>query len=984
MKLASLLILSFLTLSLLGQVVYPDKHYTTHDGLPQIQVLDMMQDSRGYIWVATKKGVARFNGERFTKLKLPFQNINHIYEDAKGRLYFFTTEKNGTVLQYDGENFRPLTIGKNFFNRSYLNKIKDNKLYVCTNSKEILIYDLDSFEQQESVFLQDTTHLLCKLSNDRLLAFHRRGTKVYDLENQEVVYETSEPNLFNIKMNQRGQENILLRKPYADGRKMEILSNDLENVSLSYHRKAPDYTQLTDLELSMNETLTYLTSKDLVFMASGKTVQNKYKVSNTTRIICMLDLDDNLWISHENGIEFFSKNQIGRAPLELVSDAWSILPYNNGFVYSSYSGGIFEIDLENNIRKPVFTPHSDRLNYAACKDNYGNIYFPGNFFLYKYDKQGRLKKHPLSSGNLSLVSFYDSLNDKVVIGGHRSIGILDTDKEKIEYTLDDSKEILSRYVVSLQAKDPENYWVGTYRDLASFNYKEKKYSSYNHLFPQDSSGAVALAVDRQSKKVWIGNTKGLWCLDESENSLNAIGKDMFQGEYVMALLTLPNQILAIGTSNGFSILNLREYNDNGNVVIKTFNHRNGFMGEEVAQSGLVLDGDILYIPSSTYLSYVDINKLTFEEDFSNLIISNINGNSVPWNKGEPVKLDHGENNISISFEGLGFNKPHETRYSYWLENIDKGWSPWGTLDKVNYNNLSSGNYTFKVKSQTNNLGGSNKNPETSLDFKIDIPIYKDADFYKYAAFALLGFILLTFYLFWRYKRTRDVTLVQDQQIKYLEIQALQSQMNPHFIFNVLGTIQALILNKRTEEANKYLVSFSKLIRRFLDASVSSNIDRNNINKDNSVPLSSELELIRLYVEFELLQYKDKFDFEMNIKGDDLLNINLPPMIIQPFVENAIKHGLLHKEEKGKLKIEFCETKQGLVCSIDDNGIGRKMAQQIQSQSISPYTSRGTELVFKRVRILNSLNQDITIKTIDKSTPLSGTRVEITFSEKSIT
>ena len=984
MKLARLLILLFLSSSLFAQLVYPDKHYTTHDGLPQIQVMDMLQDSRGYIWVATKKGVARFNGEKFTKLDLPVQNVNHIYEDGKGRLHFFTTKKNGTVLQYDGQNFMPLTINKNFLNRSYLNKIKDDKLYVCTNSKEILVYDLDSFEQEESIFLQDTVHLISKLSDDRLVAFHRKHNILYDVINQEVVYQADESDYFNIKMNQRGQENILIRKPYSGGRKMSILANDLKKVTLSYDRKAPDYSELKNIELSKNKGLYYLTSKDKVVMVSGPKVINEYKVSNTTRVICMLDIDDNLWISHENGIEFFSKNHIAKAPIELISDAWSILPYDESFVCSSYSGGFSKISLENNTRQTLFSSRQDNLNYGASIDKAGNLYFPGNLFLHKYNKKQKFETYPLKPGNLSLVSFYDSVNDKVVVGGNKSIGILDQEKEKIYYTFDDTEKMVSRYVVSIEGKDDENYWVGTYRDLASFNHIEKSYSGYNHLFPQDSSGAICLAPDQKSDKVWIGNTKGLWCLDESQKELTAIGKEMFLGEYVMALLVLPNQMLAIGTSNGFSILNLREYNDNGNVIIKTFNHRNGFFGEEVAQSGLVLNGDILYIPSSTYLSYVDINKLTFEEDFSNLIISNINGNSLPWNNKEPIKLERGQNNISLSFEGLGFNKPHETRYSYYLESVDDRWSPWVTQDKVNYNNLGSGNYHFKVKSQTSNIGLSNINPEATIDFEIDLPFYKNANFYKYAAFTLLAFILLSFYLFWRYRRTRDVTIMQDQQIKYLEVQALQSQMNPHFIFNVLGTIQALILNKRTEEANKYLVSFSKLIRRFLDASVSSNIDRNNINKDNSVPLSSEIELINLYVEFELLQYKDKFDFEMAVESEDLLSIHLPPMIIQPFVENAIKHGLLNKEEKGKLKIDFYKTKHGVTCSIDDNGIGRKKAQLLHQQSISPYTSRGTELVFKRVNILNAMNQNIKIKTVDKTAPKSGTRVDITFSEKSLT
>lgn len=970
-----------------AQAVLPDKHYTTHDGLPQIQVMDIMQDSRGYIWIATKKGVARFNGEKFTKVVLPeflTNHINHIYEDEKGRLYFFTGEKEGTVLQYDGQNFKTLTINKNLLRRSYLNKIKNNKLFVATNSKEVLVYGLDSLKQQASLFLPDTIDLISKLENDRLVGFKQKGNILYDIETKEITYDAKDQ-FFNIKMNQRDQEKIMVRKPLINGRKMHLLDSKLKGFDLTFEKKYPNYSIINNLELSNNNKLTFLTSEDEVLKVSGNHVVNKYKVSNTTRVICMMDIDDNLWISHENGVEFYSKNHISTVPLDLVSDAWSYVPFGNQnqYLYSSYSDGLYDVDLDKETSKPIFLPYQDRINYGASKDKEGNVYLPGNRYLLKYEGGNKFKSFPLGQGNCSLVTHYDSLNNTVLVGGHKSLGILYPDKDKIEYIRDETDTIVSRYIVAIEPKDADNYWLGTYNDLAVFEQNSKSYSSYNHLFPVDSSGALSLAVDSRTKNLWIGNTKGLWCLNSKTNKLTEIGREMFQDEYITSLLVLPNQILAIGSSNGFSILNLREYNDNSSVVIKTFNHRNGFLGEEVAQSGLMLNDQTLYIPSSTYLSYVNINELTFEEEFSNLLISEINDKSVIWNNSENYKIAPGVNNISISFEGLGFNKPHETRYSYFLEQVDKEWSPWTSYNKSYYNNLSSGTYTFKVKSQTSNFGFGNKAPEAKITFEVDLPLYKEPNFYKYAAFTFLGLSLLSFYLFWRYRRTRNVTIIQDQQIKYLEIQALQSQMNPHFIFNVISTIQALVLKKETEEANKHLVSFSKLIRRFLDATVSSNLDRNNINKNNNVSLRNEIELIKLYVNFELLQYKNKFDFFLDVKDEEILNLSLPPMIIQPFVENAIKHGLLNKETKGKLHLTFYQTEDSLICTISDNGIGRENARLLQSNSLNLYPSRGSALVFQRVEILNSLNQDITISTLDRHPPESGTVVTISFTKKYI-
>jgi len=188
------------------------------------------------------------------------------------------------------------------------------------------------------------------------------------------------------------------------------------------------------------------------------------------------------------------------------------------------------------------------------------------------------------------------------------------------------------------------------------------------------------------------------------------------------------------------------------------------------------------------------------------------------------------------------------------------------------------------------------------------------------------------------------------------------------------------LNEKTELANKYLISFSKLIRSFLNSTVRSNATLDISSFELEVTLKEELELINLYIEFERLQYDNKFDFELNVDPSiEIDTFSIPPMIIQPFVENSIKHGLNYMEVRGVLKVKFYLKDNSLMCEIEDNGVGRNRAAQMQAETIRAYKPMGIDLVMQRVKILNTLDYDIRVYTEDLSP--QGTRVNIFFNLK---
>jgi hypothetical protein len=202
----------------------------------------------------------------------------------------------------------------------------------------------------------------------------------------------------------------------------------------------------------------------------------------------------------------------------------------------------------------------------------------------------------------------------------------------------------------------------------------------------------------------------------------------------------------------------------------------------------------------------------------------------------------------------------------------------------------------------------------------------------------------------------------------LEMQALRAQMNPHFIFNCLNSINRFILKNETEAASNYLTKFSRLIRMALTHS-----------KKNFISLEDELEMLKLYLDMERLRFKDAFEYSIIFKNSiDVGNVFVPPLLLQPFAENAIWHGLMHKEGPGHLEIELRIDKKILICTITDDGIGRSKAEEIKSRSAERSKSMGLQITSDRLAMLNMESEQPAFfnmeDIIDKEGKPAGTRV----------
>lgn len=218
----------------------------------------------------------------------------------------------------------------------------------------------------------------------------------------------------------------------------------------------------------------------------------------------------------------------------------------------------------------------------------------------------------------------------------------------------------------------------------------------------------------------------------------------------------------------------------------------------------------------------------------------------------------------------------------------------------------------------------------------------------------------------------QLEISKKNELAVSNLKALQSQMNPHFIFNALNSVQDLVLLQDIRNSNKYLGKFSDLIRKILLSS-----------KEQFIKLEEEIEILKLYLDLEKLRFGEEFNIEFltEVSDRDLTEIELPAMFIQPYIENSIKHGLFHKEGEKKLKVHFFKEKNYLNCVVEDNGVGQEQAQHYKEKNLHLHTGFSTEAIFNRIRLLNeTLNKKIeceTIDLLDNNSPL-GTKVILRF------
>ena len=334
------------------------------------------------------------------------------------------------------------------------------------------------------------------------------------------------------------------------------------------------------------------------------------------------------------------------------------------------------------------------------------------------------------------------------------------------------------------------------------------------------------------------------------------------------------------------------------------------------------------------------------DSLNNVIISN------------SIQLEPGQNNLSFTYKTLDLTHPDRIEYQ-WRLNEDV--SDWTTTNSINFPNLKSDDYTFSVISR--NAFKLESQPKT-FQFYIDKPIYKKGWFIAgvIGLFVLISLIIISNYIERLNKKNnaKIEKLTLENHLITLEQKALQLQMNPHFIFNVLNGIKALGNSGNIDELNKTVSQFATLLRAILNGS-----------REEEISLSDEINILKNYLELEQKMSSNIFQytFNTNTNNIDLEEILIPPMLIQPFIENCIKHGFKGRNKTGEITINFTVKNNFLHCSIIDNGVGFNHAKRTTNN----HKSVALEVTKERIKNLSKYSS-FDISELSKDKQILGTKV----------
>ncbi|MFT5249710.1 MAG: sensor histidine kinase YesM [bacterium] len=398
-------------------------------------------------------------------------------------------------------------------------------------------------------------------------------------------------------------------------------------------------------------------------------------------------------------------------------------------------------------------------------------------------------------------------------------------------------------------------------------------------------------------------------------------------------IDVKNNILYILTDRGFQMYDLKKKKK---IPIGVADGVNSF---EITKFAVSKD-KIWFLEKHNYFS-IDIDKL-FEDNrtsvasklyFDSLVV---NHNKVDVNT-ENI-FDYTQNKFEFYYDYRDIVTKQETEIIYTLKGFYNDWKSISTFDnKIEFQSLPPGNYVFKLKSNYRNQEFN----AFEYKFKITSPFWQTIWFYLFLGTFLISLVVI--YYRNRIKKIKKEDLVKLEKQTLLtesidsKLKALRSQMNPHFIFNSLNSIQALILKQDTEKSYDYVVMFADLVRKTLQYS-----DKDFIN------IEDELVFLETYLKLESLRMKKDFRYEINYSGNK--SVKIPSLMIQPFIENAIHHGLLHKTGVKKLSINFSFDKE-MTCIIIDNGIGREKAKAIKERQHISHKSFSLDATKQRMKII---------------------------------
>ena len=1020
------------------------ENFVVAKGLSQNSAFCITQDSKGYLWVGTWDGLNRYDGYQFLIFKpsindnpigLSSQTVYSLFADNSGLLWIGT--ENGlnsyNLKTRKFEKFRHDP--KNPFSIS-----SDTILCIAAEDSNILWIGtsdgLNKFDKTTGYFYHfklnpnnanspSNNNINCILidNNKNIWFGTNEGLNFFERKNKIISHWYNNPENKNSLVNDLIRDILIDR----EGKLWICTDGGISIYEISKKKFLKNYTSSASDMFSLSSNLTRAILQDnegTIWIGTYGGGLNRYDKKNDQ----FISFKNDIYNSRSLGNDYINKIFQDKSGIIWVATAWKgiskIDKYSNRFNHIQHIANDNNSLNNNNV-------------WSIFQDNTGKIWLGTDNGINIYDRTSNkysfILREPNKTNTLPSNTIRRIYQDRKGIFwfGTSDAGICSYDqktKQIIPFSYDQKNpNTLSNNRINFILEDKKGIlWIATDNGLNRFQPETRNFKRY-HFIPGDanslSNNTVYSLYEDKNGFLWIctlggldkfnpltetfityrkktgsyntfssdrifsvyEDAKGIFWIATCGGGLNRFNKATGEIKYYLEENGLPNNVvynifednsnnLWISTNYGLTKFNKTaetfvnydikdgiqssEFNLNaafhntktGEMFFGGMNGFNSFFPEDILRNN--------YIPPVVITNFRIFDKVQAVE--------------ISYN--DTILLSYDDNFFSFEFATMDYSNPSKNKYAYKLENFDKSWNYCDASRRYAfYTKVPPGTYTFKLKG-SNSDGVWN---EKGISFLIIIsPPWWRTWWFRIGAVLLVS--LIAWYIM--FLRLRNIRIRHEDEKRILDIEkqmftleqtALRLQMNPHFIFNSLNSIQSFVIANDTDKAINYLAKFSNLMRFILAHS-----------QKPFVNLSDELKAMEIYLDVERLRFDNKFNYEFDIDPEiDEEFIEIPPMIIQPYIENAIIHGILNKEGIGKLKITLkLKDKNYISCIVDDDGVGREKAMQIKVQSGLKHKSRGMLITQKRLEILNKSDEDhvnieITDLKDDNGKP-SGTRVEI--------
>jgi ligand-binding sensor domain-containing protein/signal transduction histidine kinase len=938
---------------------YGYTRYDSKDGLPSSTVYCMTQDKDGFMWFGTETGLSRFDGTHFKTFTqedgLPDNEIIQLFADSKGRVWISPFKK--TICYY--------------YKGKIYNQKNDSLLKQIQVTNNVVRFAEDD---RGNVLLMETNQLHLVMANDQVHA-------VKAIDGEPIKY------LSAIGHNPAGGFRVLeMNRLYSYNNRLFTLEKQLDFKNAHF-----GYASVSDKVLAWRndpaKTSLYssITNKSIVLPAigghtnfaiiddshvgistiTGAFIYNLLQPDSVqhflkdVRICGMLkDTEGNIWFATQGQGVYrlnsahvlntrFRDNNANRQALALTRLGQSIL-------VGSDINVIYKLNIVTG------TPEKEKLSLtngtvdpvvALQVNSEKNIIYGTTFGVFLSVGQ---QKNGKKIRGLTVKSLYMYKGDLFVVSDRH---ILRVDP----LTLATKDTIWNERATTVYAiKD--TFYIGTINGLYRRLPNGTKQFLGDRLEP--FSYRIAAITSDTNQVLWVATFGGGIVAFKNETILTHLKEECGLTSNICRTLFLHGNSLWVGTNKGLNKIRI----DDSTYPVKKYTTGDGLISDII---------NVLYVEKSRVLvgtpegiTYFDEEKIGSQSRCDLRFVDITIGGQLYYPDQAPVTIQHAKNSLQFNYVGISYKSSGDIRYRYRLLGLDSNWIETRET-QLNFPTLPSGDYTlqlqainkFDVKSQL-----------LVKRFSIEKLLYEKL-WFQILIYSL--FVAVVAFFAWliirRIRKREQEKTATSKRISELEQLSRKAQMNPHFIFNSLNSIQQYVMDADVAGANKFISGFSRLIRQTLDFS-----------SKPEISLEEELDYLTNYLVIERTRLEDTFSWAVNI--DDTVyaaEYYIPPMILQPFVENSVRHGLrFRKDKEGEVTITVKRRDDYLVCILEDNGVGRKAAMKYKSISPINYQSKGMSLTADRIEMFNKEHdKKITMQIDDledEAQNALGTRVTISF------